>query len=305
MSIPALPEYTLNQIVCNQSNKPGWQVDPSRAVLLIHDMQRYFVNFYGNDSAFVSKLIVQIQQLKNWCASNGIPCAYTAQPGNQNPEERALLTDFWGGGLNDDPDVTGIVSGLAPVADDKNFTKWRYSAFKKNNFDKWLRASNRDQIIIVGVYGHIGILSTALEAFMLDYQPFIVADAIGDFSLEDHQYTLDYVAKRCGVVTDVSTLTAGSAVKLQADTAFYSHTAIRKCVADIIYETPDVIPTNENLLDYGLDSIRLITLLEVWQAEGVTLDFSEFASTMTIESWSAILQREAEAVMRMPVEVVA
>ena len=49
----------------------------------------------------------------------------------------------------------------------------------------------------------------------------------------------------------------------------------------------------------------MITLLEVWQAEGVILDFSEFASTMTIESWSAILQREAEAVMQMPVEVVA
>jgi isochorismate hydrolase len=82
-------------------------------------------------------------------------------------------------------------------------TKWRYSAFFRSDLLERMRARGRDQLIICGVYAHVGVLATALEAFANDIQPFLVADALGDFSEADQRLALGYTARRCGMVVAV------------------------------------------------------------------------------------------------------
>ena len=42
---------------------------------------------------------------------------------------------------------------------------------------------------------------TAVDAFMRDVQPFLVADALGDFSRDRHDQALEWTAQRCGTVS--------------------------------------------------------------------------------------------------------
>lgn len=58
------------------------------------------------------------------------------------------------------------------------------------------------------MYAHVGILMTAVEAFTNDIQPFLVADAVADFSEQYHRMALDYAAERCAVVTTAKTVLA-------------------------------------------------------------------------------------------------
>ncbi|MEZ3179613.1 isochorismatase [Streptomyces pimonensis] len=65
---------------------------------------------------------------------------------------------------------------------------------------------------------------------------------------------------------------------------------IRTDVADCLGEDPADIPVDENLVDHGLDSIRVMTLLERWRREhAVTASFADLAERPAIEAWASLL----------------
>ena len=200
MAIPKLESYALPTAAELPTNKVNWAFEPARAALLIHDMQEYFLNFWGEDSPLVQQVVANIAQLRHYCKSQGIPVFYTAQPNQQSDEDRALLNDMWGPGLNRHPDQQRVVAALAPDEHDQVLVKWRYSAFHRSPLESILNETGRDQLIICGVYAHIGCLTTATDAFMRNIKPFMVADALADFSREEHMMSLTYTAGRSGRV---------------------------------------------------------------------------------------------------------
>ncbi len=209
MAIPAIQPYKMPTEKELPEKKVNWEIDSDRAVLLIHDMQQYFLNPFTEDTSPMTELIAHTKQIKARCEELEIPVIYTAQPGAQKQEDRALLTDFWGPGLEDDQRLTKIIDEVAPSEKDVVLTKWRYSAFKRSNLLARMQEQGRDQLIICGVYAHIGCLMTAGEAYMLDIKPFLVADAVADFSLDYHKMAMTYVADRCGVTTSTEMILQG------------------------------------------------------------------------------------------------
>ena len=208
MALPKIAPYSYREQ--EHQNRVNWRVDPARAALLVHDMQRYFVRAFELErdgqplpDAQINIAIANIRRLLDAAHAANIPVYYTAQPPRQNPADRRLLTDFWGDGLQDDESAQ-ILDELAPIEADTVLTKWRYSAFVRSPLEEQLKDLGRDQLIIGGIYAHIGCLTTALEAFMRDIQPFMVADALADFTEKEHRMACEYASGRCARVLNTA-----------------------------------------------------------------------------------------------------
>lgn len=206
MALPAITPYAMPTADALPANKVDWTVDPDRAVLLVHDLQNYFLGAFTPDASPLTELLANTARVKSDCERLGVPVVYSAQPGGQSAEERGLQQDFWGPGLPDDERAQAIADAVAPTERDTVLTKWKYSAFVRTDLAERMAAQGRDQLIIVGVYAHIGVLMSACDAWMRDIQPFLVADAVADFSADDHEMALRYAAAKCAVVTTTDRL---------------------------------------------------------------------------------------------------
>ena len=170
MSLPRITPYPLPTGFGIARARVGWRPDPARAALLVHDMQNYFLAPFGTaDHALLARVVDNIAALRKHAHELGIPVIYSAQPGGQSRAERGNLQDFWGDGPPADPHALAITDPLTPGPGDVRLTKRRYSAFVGTPLAAIL--GERDQLIVTGVYAHIGVLATALDAFMRDLGP--------------------------------------------------------------------------------------------------------------------------------------
>lgn len=206
MGLPSIAAYPLPTRAELPAARVDWTARRERAALLIHDMQNYFLAPFPADASPIATVIAHVDALRRQAHALGIPVFYTAQEGNQDPRDRGLQRDFWGPGMSTRPEHQDIHPQLAPRDGDFVLHKWRYSAFQRSNLEPLMRARGRDQLIITGIYAHIGCLMTAAEAFQRDIEPFFVADAVADFSRENHDLAVTYAAGRCAVVTTTENL---------------------------------------------------------------------------------------------------
>lgn len=66
---------------------------------------------------------------------------------------------------------------------------------------------------------------------------------------------------------------------------------MRNDIADVLGESVDDIPDDENLVDYGLDSVRLMTLVGRWRdAHGADIAVADLAERPAIEEWAVLLK---------------
>lgn len=283
MAIPKLTGYALPAATEIPQNKVSWAFESERAALLIHDMQDYFINFWGENCPMMAQVVANIAALRAFCKQHNIPVYYTAQPKEQSDEDRALLNDMWGPGLTRKPEEQQVVAALAPDENDTVLVKWRYSAFHRSPLEQMLKESGRNQLLITGVYAHIGCMTTATDAFMRDIKPFMVADALADFSRDEHLMALNYVAGRSGRVVMTEDLLPVPVSKA----------ALRAVVLPLLDESDEPMD-DENLIDYGLDSVRMMALAARWRKVYGDIDFVMLAKNPTIDAWWTLLSREVK-----------
>lgn len=215
--------YKLPKNQCLQFNRVEWQIESNRSAMLIHDMQKYYLKPLMTENEGPGRdLIKNIKRVKEACVASNVPVIYTVCQPCEHVEQRGLLNDFWGRGMTDTVNNVEIVDGIRPDKEDHIVVKHKYSAFYMSNLMDILKALKRDQLIITGVYSHIGCLATALDALMRDIQVFYIADAVGDFSLDFHMSSITTVGNCCGQIYLTEMLTESLSLNI-ADHKFAAH----------------------------------------------------------------------------------
>ncbi|MFI9815535.1 phosphopantetheine-binding protein [Saccharothrix variisporea] len=64
---------------------------------------------------------------------------------------------------------------------------------------------------------------------------------------------------------------------------------IRADVAELLHRKPDESFDAEDLFAAGLDSVRLMTLVERWREAGAEIDFVRLAERPTLGAWLELL----------------
>ncbi|MCX4735555.1 isochorismatase family protein [Streptomyces sp. NBC_01363] len=206
MALPAIAPYPMPTADELPTNRVPWVPDPERALLLVHDLQNHFLGAFTDDESPLTELLVNVERLTTRARRAGVPVVYSALPGGRSPAQRGLQQDFWGPGLPYDAHAQAIPAPLEPQVGDTLLTKRKYSAFARTRLLGQMRDLGRDQLIVVGVYAHIGVLMSACDAWTHDIQTFLVADAVADFSREDHEMALRWAAGTCAAVTTTDLL---------------------------------------------------------------------------------------------------
>ncbi len=185
-----------------------WRASAKRSVLLVHDMQLYFLERFDAARQPATDLVDNIERSIVVARQLEIPIVYTAQPGSMSPEQRGLLKDFWGPGMTVSPEHRMVIGRLAPQEGDLVIDKWRYSAFVRTPLEDFIRGTGRDQLVLCGIYAHIGVLATAIDSYTKDLETFLLADAVADFDRTQHLHALDYTARTSARVLPTQTVIA-------------------------------------------------------------------------------------------------
>ncbi|MFZ4298990.1 isochorismatase family protein [Streptomyces cinereoruber] len=204
MGLPAIDSYAMpDRSALPRSNAP-WRIDPGRAALLVHDMQNHFVGRFPARQPPVVDLVGNIVALRELAGALGLPVVFSTEPAVR----RGLAADVRWPAIDDGPGDAAIIDALTPRPGEHLLPNARQNAFLRSHLGRLLREEGRDQLIICGVYAHLGVLLTAADAFMNDIQPFVVADAVADYSAEEHEMALRWAA-RSGVVCTTDDLLRG------------------------------------------------------------------------------------------------
>lgn len=82
------------------------------------------------------------------------------------------------------------------------------------------------------------------------------------------------------------------------DTAPLTLDILRADVAAMLGEAPEDIGPDDNLLDLGLDSMRMLGLVMKWGRTGIPLEFSALAEHTTLDGWWRVISQLQEQARR-------
>lgn len=177
---------------------------PSKAALLILDMQRFFND--EDSHAFIPSaeaIIKPIQSLSEIFIENNLPVITTR---HFNTKENAKQMDYWWRDiLTEDSKFSKIIPEF-DLPGVKVVNKLQYDAFYGTNLNELLHKNNIEQVIITGVMTHLCCETTARSAFVSGYNIFFPIDGTATYNENIHQASLTTLAHGFANITFIKDL---------------------------------------------------------------------------------------------------
>ena len=189
-SIASKAQKWMNDIKGYVKNRERFKFVPSSSVLLVMDMQRFFLSEESHAFISSSKAIVpNIRHLIDAYRGFRLPVIFTRHS-LKNNEEPGIMGKWWGDVIRDGNTLSEIIPLLRPLASEIVIRKTRYSAFYGTELESVLKQRNIKSVVITGVMTHLCCETTAREAFIRDYEVFFVVDATATQNEELHLSSL-------------------------------------------------------------------------------------------------------------------
>ena len=177
----------------------NWTFERDRSVLLVIDMQNYFVlEGAPLEVPQARKQVPHIKGLIEKCRELKVPVIYTAhEPDPVNcPLEAAATPWLREFGALEGTKEARIIDELSPQAGDVVVKKRRFSAFFQTDLElilRHIRGTERpaDTVIICGTMTHVCCESTARDAFYRDFKVVLGSDVCSSLRPESHNAAIN------------------------------------------------------------------------------------------------------------------
>ncbi len=165
-----------------------FNVDRSRAILLVMDMQKLFTvpsSPYGNDA---TEMIAPLNEILEQVRVQGIPVVHSIYQLQKDGSQSGLRTDWpqIEQGYFDPVSPWSQIDARVDVAEsDYQLTRTRPGAFFDGMLAELMKKLAKDQIILCGLSTNYAISFTVHEAFSRDIPAVLVDDLIQMTAFED------------------------------------------------------------------------------------------------------------------------
>jgi isochorismate hydrolase len=172
---------------------------PKGSALLVIDMQALFLDRSSHSYLpDAEDIIGNVQNLIDAYRKRSLPIVFTRHATKES-ESAGAMGRWWGDVVRDGDKAGEIDPRFAPDKGEKVVRKTRYSAFVGTDLLQHLYAESVSSLVITGVMTHLCCESTARDAFMRDFDVFLVVDGTASKTEDLH-------------VSSIKTLTDGFAI---------------------------------------------------------------------------------------------
>ena len=172
-------------------NAMRFSLDLPRTALLVVDMQRYFVDPASRGCMpWASQVVGRVGSLIAFFRARGRPVVFTRHAHAPDGSDGGNLAWWWDGLLREGTWAAELHPAIVPAEGETVLRKNRYDAFLGTDLDGMLRRGGVTDLVIAGCMTNLCCETTARDAFMRDFDVFLVIDGTASKTEDLHTASL-------------------------------------------------------------------------------------------------------------------